>query len=102
MNQPQTTSPLMTTYSRLDARFLSGEGCWLSDEHGHRYLDAISGIAVCNLGHAHPAVTQAICQQAGQLIHTSNLYHIHKQEQLGEAIVSASGMDKVFFLQLWH
>ena len=70
---------------------------WLWDDQNNRYLDAISGIAVCNLGHCHPAVTQAICQQAGQLVHTSNLYQIQRQEELGDALVEASGMDKVFF-----
>lgn len=90
-------SPLMSTYSRINLRFTRGEGGWLWDEQNTAYFDGISGIAVCNLGHSHPAVTQAICQQAGQLVHTSNLYHIKKQEQLGQVLVSASGMDKVFF-----
>ncbi len=90
-------SPLMSTYNRINLRFTRGEGGWLWDEQNTAYFDGISGIAVCNLGHSHPAVTQAICQQAGQLVHTSNLYHIEKQEQLGQALVSASGMDKVFF-----
>lgn len=90
-------SHLMPTYSRLPVTFTRGEGVWLWDDQNNRYLDAISGIAVCNLGHCHPAVTQAICQQAGQLVHTSNLYHIERQEELGDALVEASGMDKVFF-----
>ena len=88
---------LMPTYARLPITFTKGEGAWLWDSNGTRYLDAISGIAVCNLGHAHPAITQAICTQASQLIHTSNLYHIEKQEQLGTALVEAAGMDKAFF-----
>lgn len=87
----------MPTYSRLPVTFTHGEGVWLWDDQNNRYLDAISGIAVCNLGHCHPAVTQAICQQAGQLVHTSNLYHIERQEVLGDALVEASGMDKIFF-----
>lgn len=90
-------SHLMPTYSRLPVTFTRGEGVWLWDDQNNRYLDAISGIAVCNLGHCHPAVTQAICQQAGQLVHTSNLYQIERQEELGDALVEASGMDKVFF-----
>ncbi len=90
-------SHLMPTYSRLPVTFTHGEGVWLWDDQNNRYLDAISGIAVCNLGHCHPAVTQAICQQAGQLVHTSNLYQIQRQEELGDALVEASGMDKVFF-----
>lgn len=89
-------SHLMPTYSRLPVTFTHGEGVWLWDDQNNRYLDAISGIAVCNLGHCHPAVTQAICQQAGQLVHTSNLYQIQRQEELGDALVEASGMDKVF------
>ena len=87
----------MPTYSRLPVTFRHGEGVWLWDDQNNRYLDAISGIAVCNLGHCHPAVTQAICQQAGQLVHTSNIYQIERQEELGNALVEASGMDKVFF-----
>ncbi|MBD3766864.1 MAG: aspartate aminotransferase family protein [Gammaproteobacteria bacterium] len=90
-------SHLMPTYSRLPVTFTQGEGVWLWDDQNNRYLDAISGIAVCNLGHCHPAVTQAICQQASQLVHTSNLYQIQRQEELGDALVEASGMDKVFF-----
>ena len=90
-------SHLMPTYSRLPVTFTRGEGVWLWDDQNNRYLDAISGIAVCNLGHCHPAVTQAICQQAGQLVHTSNLYQIERQEVLGDELVEASGMDKVFF-----
>lgn len=87
----------MTTYNRLPVTFSRGEGIWLWDTDGKRYLDAISGIAVCNLGHNHPAVTQAIQQQAAQLIHTSNLYHIENQDKLGKALVDAAAMDKAFF-----
>lgn len=90
-------SHLMPTYSRLPVTFTHGEGVWLWDDQNNRYLDAISGIAVCNLGHCHPAVTQAICQQAGQLVHTSNLYQVQRQEALGDALAEASDMDKVFF-----
>lgn len=90
-------SHLMPTYSRLPVTFTHGEGAWLWDDQGNRYLDAISGIAVCNLGHTHPAVTQAICEQAKQLVHTSNLYRIERQEQLGDALTAAAGMDKAFF-----
>ncbi len=88
---------LMNTYNRLPVTFTRGEGVWLYDEQGNAYLDALSGIAVCGLGHHHPAVTQAICDQANRLIHTSNLYGIGKQQQLGEALTQLSGMDKVFF-----
>lgn len=88
---------IMNTYGRLPVTFVSGKGSWLEDEEGQRYLDALSGIAVCGLGHAHPAVTQAITQQAVQLIHTSNLYGIHRQQELAEALVNISGMQNVFF-----
>ena len=64
----------MSTYKRLPIQFERGEGVWLWDTENKQYLDALSGIAVCGLGHAHPAVTQAITEQAGKLVHTSNLY----------------------------
>ena len=63
----------MATYRRLPVTFERGQGVWLWDTHGKRYLDALSGIAVCGLGHAHPAVGEAVCQQAATLVHTSNL-----------------------------
>lgn len=91
------SSSLMNTYGRVDIAFSHGTGVWLYDEKGNKYLDAISGIGVCALGHAHPAVTEAICQQASQVLHTSNLYRIAVQEQLAEALCKASGMEKVFF-----
>lgn len=67
------------------------------DDKGEKYLDALSGVAVCGLGHCHPRLTRAICEQAGTLIHTSNLFHIQKQEQLAERLVALSGMDNAFF-----
>jgi len=88
---------LMATYNRLPVTFEHGEGAWLWDTEGRRYLDALSGIAVCGLGHAHPALTQAMCEQAGSLVHTSNLYGIGLQQQLGDALCAAAGMDRVFF-----
>ena len=87
----------MATYKRLPVTFVRGEGMWLWDTNGRRYLDAVSGIAVCGLGHAHPAVHRAICEQAGTLLHTSNLYRIAAQETLGETLNALSGMDRVFF-----
>ncbi len=87
----------MATYNRLPVTFARGEGAWLWDTAGKRYLDALSGIAVCGLGHAHPAVREALCEQAGSLIHTSNLYRIDAQETLGETLTTLSGMDRVFF-----
>ncbi|SDW88785.1 aspartate aminotransferase family protein [Thiocapsa roseopersicina] len=91
------TEPLMATYKRLPVAFARGEGVWLWDTEGRRYLDALSGIAVCGLGHAHPAVRDAICEQAGLLVHTSNLYRITEQERLGAMLTEMSGMDRVFF-----
>jgi acetylornithine aminotransferase len=88
---------LMNTYARLPVRFSRGEGVWLWDEQGKQYLDALAGVAVCNLGHTHPAVSKAVCDQAGTLVHTSNIYQIAEQELLGDALCSESGMDKVFF-----
>lgn len=90
-------SYLMHTYSRLAVALERGEGAWVWDTDGNKYLDAMTGIAVCSLGHAHPAVAQAICQQAGTLMHTSNWYRIPKQEQLAERLCRISGMDAVFF-----
>lgn len=88
---------IMTTYNRLSVAFDHGEGSWLYDTDGNKYLDALSGIAVCGLGHAHPAVTQAICEQAAKVIHTSNLYTIPLQQQLADKLTQISGMDNVFF-----
>lgn len=92
-----TTEHIMPTYARLPVRFERGEGVWLWDDQGKRYLDAIAGIAVCGLGHAHPAVARAICEQAGKLLHTSNLYRVGLQERLAEVLTSVAGMDNAFF-----
>ncbi len=91
------SSALMSNYQPLSVEFESGSGAWLTDVDGKRYLDALSGIAVCGLGHAHPAVQEAIADQAANLIHTSNIYRIPLQEKLAEKLVEHSGMDKVFF-----
>jgi acetylornithine/N-succinyldiaminopimelate aminotransferase len=88
---------IMTTYNRLSVAFERGEGSWLYDTDGNKYLDALSGIAVCGLGHSHPAVTHAICEQATKVLHTSNLYTIPNQQQLAERLTQISGMDNVFF-----
>src|SRR5574340_271791 len=87
---------LMNTYARQPVSFARGEGVWLWDEAGRKYLDAMAGVAVNALGHAHPRLAQALCEQAHTLIHTSNLYQIPKQEQLAERLCRLSGMDKVF------
>jgi acetylornithine aminotransferase len=88
---------LMSTYKRLPIRFERGEGIWLWDTENRQYLDALSGIAVCGLGHAHPAVARAISEQAGKLVHTSNLYGIPLQEQLADRLCALAKMDRVFF-----
>ena len=90
-------SALMQTYARLPVTFSHGEGVYLYDTDGRRYLDGIAGIAVNGLGHAHPTVTAAIRAQADKLVHTSNLYRIEAQEQLGEALARVAGMDNCFF-----
>jgi acetylornithine aminotransferase len=87
----------MNTYTPLPVTFVRGEGVWLWDDQGKRYLDALAGVAVCGLGHCHPDLVKAICDQAGQLIHTSNLYHIGKQEQLATKLSHLAGMDNAFF-----
>jgi acetylornithine aminotransferase len=88
---------LMSTYRRQPVTFERGEGAWLWDTAGRRYLDALAGVAVCGLGHAHPAVQEALCAQAGRLVHTSNIYGIALQERLGEALVRLSGLERAFF-----
>ncbi len=87
----------METYKRLPVAFSRGEGVYLEDTNGKRYLDALTGLAVCGLGHAHPAVTRAIAEQAATLTHTSNLYEVPLQTSLAEKLCARAGMDKVFF-----
>jgi acetylornithine/N-succinyldiaminopimelate aminotransferase len=88
---------LMNTYKPLPVTFEYGEGAYLFDKQGNRYLDALCGIAVCGLGHAHPAVSQAICDQSRRLLHTSNLYQIGLQEELADELCRVAAMDRVFF-----
>jgi len=88
---------VMNTYSPLPVTFASGTGTRLYDTEGRTYLDALSGIAVCGLGHAHPEVTRAICEQAGKLLHTSNLYRIENQHRLAERLCGVADMDRAFF-----
>lgn len=88
---------LMNTYGPRSAKLVKGEGCYLWDDAGKQYLDALSGIAVCGLGHSHPGVTRAITEQACTLLHTSNLFAIDPQEKLGARLRDLSGLDKVFF-----
>ena len=87
----------MSTYNRLPVSFTHGEGALLYDSDGREYLDALSGIAVCGLGHSHPAISAAICDQSAKLLHTSNLYGIDLQQQLADQLTRLSGMDAVFF-----
>ncbi|MFV1984956.1 MAG: aspartate aminotransferase family protein [Thiohalomonadales bacterium] len=88
---------LMNTYGRLPITFQKGEGAFLYDEKGTAYLDALAGIAVCGLGHSHPQITKAICDQASKLMHTTNIYGIEQQSKLADLLCEKSGMDKVFF-----
>ena len=92
-----TTHAIMPTYGRLDVEFIKGEGCWLIDKDGRRYLDALSGLGVVALGHAHPAIADAISAQGGALLHTSNLYRIPNQERLADRLAALSGMENMFF-----
>ncbi|WP_226645406.1 aspartate aminotransferase family protein [Microbulbifer variabilis] len=88
---------LMHNYGERTLTLVRGEGNYVWDDRGHRYLDAISGIAVCGLGHCHPKVTEALQEQANTLLHVSNLYNIPPQQQLADRLVFLSGMDNVFF-----
>lgn len=88
---------LMNTYMRQPVTFTKGEGVWLWDTAGEKYLDALAGVAVNGLGHAHPKLVAAISEQAAKLIHVSNVYHIAEQEALADKLCAISGMDKVFF-----
>lgn len=88
---------LMNTYNRQPIAFTHGEGCYLFDEQGRRYLDALAGIAVNTLGHAHPRLVKALSEQAGRLIHTSNVYRVREQEALSDRLTALAGMDEVFF-----
>ncbi len=87
----------MSTYAPLPVAFESGKGAYLFDTEGNKYLDAVAGVAVCSLGHANPEVADAIAEQARTLVHTSNLYKIAHQIELGDKLCALSGMDKVFF-----
>lgn len=91
------STALMPTYKRLPVAFQRGDGAWLEDTEGRWYLDALSGIAVCGLGHAHPDVAAAIADQAQTLVHTSNLYEVPHQSRLGERLCALSGLEQVFF-----
>jgi len=85
------------TYSRFPTVLVQGRGCQLVDADGRQYLDFLAGIAVCSLGHCHPEVTRAICEQAGRLVHVSNLFHTQPQTELAELLVANSFAQRVFF-----
>ena len=87
----------MNTYKPLDVAFSHGEGAWLYTTDGRKVLDALAGIAVSGLGHAHPKLVKSIVDQAGRIIHTSNLVHIPEQAALAEKLCALAGMDNVFF-----
>jgi acetylornithine aminotransferase len=90
-------SHLMNTYNRLAVAFTQGRGAWLTGDDGRQYLDALAGIAVNGLGHAHPKLTAALIEQVGRLIHTSNVYRVREQEALADRLCALSGLDEVFF-----
>ncbi|KAB2309168.1 acetylornithine transaminase [Betaproteobacteria bacterium SCN2] len=90
-------SHLMNTYARQPLAFVRGEGVYLWDEDGKRYLDAVAGVAVNTLGHGHPGLVKAIADQAAALIHTSNLYRVKRQEELADRLCGLAGMDTAFF-----
>jgi len=87
----------MPVFAPLPVAFVRGEGAWLTDTNGKKYLDALAGVAVCNLGHAHQAVTAAIRDQAGKLLHVSNWFEIPEQAQLAERLCRLASMDNAFF-----
>ena len=92
-----TTDALMNTYGARAATLVRGQGAWLWDDQGKKYLDGLSGIAVCGLGHSHPAVAAAVAQQASELTHCSNFFAIPNQQALADKLCSVSGMTNVFF-----
>jgi acetylornithine aminotransferase len=90
-------SHVMNTYARQPVAFVRGEGVWLWDEAGKKYLDALAGIAVNTLGYAHPRLTRALTEQIGRLMHTSNLFRIPLQEAAADRLAGITGLDEVFF-----
>ena len=96
-NKTSKTSNVMNTYASSPINFEYGEGVWLFDKNKKKYLDALCGISVTNLGHCHPSITNAIQQQSNKLLHTSNLYKISSQENLAKKLCEISEMDNVFF-----
>ncbi|ENW81402.1 hypothetical protein F909_02693 [Acinetobacter sp. ANC 3929] len=95
--QPDQPSHLMATYGRQAISFVRGRGAYLYTAEGTEYLDALTGIAVCGLGHAHPVIAEAIAEQAATLVHTSNLYEIPWQTAAAQKLAEVSGMEEIFF-----
>jgi acetylornithine aminotransferase len=92
-----SASHLMQTYAPQPVAFARGEGAWLWDTEGRKYLDGLAGIAVNGLGHAHPVLVRALCEQAGKLIHTSNLFRVPEQERAADRVCALARMDNAFF-----
>lgn len=88
---------VMNTYARQSLAFVRGEGAWLWDLEGRRYLDCVSGVAVSGVGHAHPRLVAAVSEQTARAMHVSNLYEIPEQEQLAVRLCALAAMDKAFF-----
>ena len=97
MNTQKNQDAVMQTYARYPLTLVSGSGCRVRDDAGHEYLDFISGIAVNTLGHAHPRLAKALCGQAANMLHCSNLFHIPQQQELANRLCSLSGLHKAFF-----
>ncbi|WQC41280.1 aminotransferase class III-fold pyridoxal phosphate-dependent enzyme [Acinetobacter baumannii] len=95
--QPDQPTHLMATYGRQAISFVRGRGAYLYTKDGTEYLDALTGIAVCGLGHAHPAIAEAIAEQAATLVHTSNLFEIPWQTAAAQKLAEVSGMEEIFF-----
>ncbi|HCA5287540.1 TPA: aspartate aminotransferase family protein [Acinetobacter nosocomialis] len=95
--QPDQQTHLMATYGRQAISFVRGRGAYLYTQDGTEYLDALTGIAVCGLGHAHPAIAEAIAEQAATLVHTSNLFEIPWQTAAAQKLAEVSGMEEIFF-----
>jgi acetylornithine/N-succinyldiaminopimelate aminotransferase len=94
---PSAEPHVMKTYGRLPIALSHGKGCWLWDTEGRKYLDALAGIAVNTLGHAHPELVPALQDQIAKLVHSSNYYLVPLQEQLAAKLVELSGLTNVFF-----
>src|SRR5690606_26963966 len=91
------SSALSNIFARLPVSFTHGQGVWLWDANGRRYLDGLSGIGVSALGHAHPRLVAAIAEQAARVLHVSNLYEVPQQEALAQRLIELSGMNEVAF-----